>query len=78
MTVMVGIGGILAEVIRDVSFGSPRSPKSTAEMLDDLATQRLFGEFREPEADRAAIVEALVARPRRRRRAGPARPTSTP
>ena len=31
-------------------------------MLDDLSTQRLFDEFRgEPEADRSAIVAALVA-----------------
>ena len=63
MTVMVGIGGILAEAIRDVSFRlAPITEVDAAEMLDDLATQRLFGEFRgEPEADRAAIVEALVA-----------------
>ena len=63
MTVMVGVGGILAEAIRDVSFRlAPITEVDAAEMLDDLATQRLFGEFRgEPEADRAAIVEALVA-----------------
>ncbi|HAI65425.1 MAG TPA: hypothetical protein DCM13_11130, partial [Acidimicrobiaceae bacterium] len=56
MTVMVGIGGILAEAIRDVSFRlAPITEVDAAEMLDDLATQRLFGEFRgEPEADRAA------------------------
>ena len=36
--------------------------QNAAEMLDDLSTQRLFDEFRgEPEADRSAIVAALVA-----------------
>ena len=63
MTVMVGVGGILAEAIRDVSFRlAPISEVDAAEMLDDLATQRLFDEFRgEPKADRAAIIDALVA-----------------
>jgi acetyl-CoA synthetase (ADP-forming) len=63
MTVMVGVGGILAEAIRDVSFRlAPISEVDAAEMIDDLETQRLFEAFRgEPEADRASIVEALVA-----------------
>jgi acetyl-CoA synthetase (ADP-forming) len=63
MTVMVGVGGILAEAIRDVSFRLvPIGEVDAAEMLDDLTTQRLFDEFRgEPEADRSAIVDALVA-----------------
>ena len=63
MTVMVGVGGILAEAIRDVSFRlAPISEVDAAEMLDDLGTQRLFDEFRgEPAADRDAMVAALVA-----------------
>ena len=63
MTVMVGVGGILAEAIRDVAFRlAPITPVDAAEMIDDLTTQRLFEAFRgEPEADRAAIVDALVA-----------------
>lgn len=63
MTVMVGVGGILAEAIRDVSFRlAPITEVEAAEMLDDLTTQRLFDEFRgEPAADRAALVDALVA-----------------
>lgn len=63
MTVMVGVGGILAEAIRDVSFRlAPITEVDAAEMVDDLATQRLFEAFRgEPEADRGAIVDALVA-----------------
>lgn len=63
MTVMVGVGGILAEAIRDVSFRlAPITTVDAAEMLDDLTTQRLFDEFRgEPAADRGAIIAALVA-----------------
>ena len=63
MTVMVGVGGILAEAIRDVSFRlAPITAVDAAEMLDDLGTQRLFDSFRgEPAADRSAIIEALVA-----------------
>ena len=63
MTVMVGVGGILAEAIRDVSFRlAPITAVDAAEMLDDLGTQRLFDSFRgEPTADRSAIIEALVA-----------------
>ena len=63
MTVMVGVGGILAEAIRDVSFRlAPITAVDAAEMLDDLGTQQLFDSFRgEPAADRSAIIEALVA-----------------
>ncbi len=63
MTIMVGVGGILAEAIRDVSFRLvPITEVDASEMIDDLATQRLFDEFRgEPAVDRAALVDALVA-----------------
>ncbi|MEM7142460.1 MAG: acetate--CoA ligase family protein [Actinomycetota bacterium] len=63
LTVMVGVGGILAEAIRDVAFRLvPITEADAAEMIDDLATQRLLGEFRgEPEVDRQALIEALVA-----------------
>ncbi|MDG2027813.1 MAG: acetate--CoA ligase family protein [Acidimicrobiales bacterium] len=63
LTVMVGIGGILAEAIRDVAFRLvPIAEADAAEMIDDLATQRLLGEFRgEPEVDRQALIDALVA-----------------
>lgn len=63
MTVMIGVGGVLAEAIRDVSFRlAPISAADASEMLDDLATQQLLGPFRgEPAADRAAIIDALVA-----------------
>lgn len=63
LTIMVGVGGILAEAIRDVSFRLvPIAEVDAAEMIDDLATQRLLGEFRgEPALDRAALGEALLA-----------------
>jgi acetyl-CoA synthetase (ADP-forming) len=63
MTIMVGVGGILAEAIRDVSFRLvPITEVDAVEMVDDLATQRLLGEFRgEPEVDRDALTAALVA-----------------
>ena len=63
LTIMLGIGGILAEAIRDVTFRLvPITEIDAAEMIDDLATQRLLGEFRgEPEVDRGALISALVA-----------------
>jgi succinyl-CoA synthetase beta subunit len=63
MTVMVGIGGVLAEAIADVSFRlAPITEVDAAEMIDDLATQRLLGPFRgEPQADRTALIQMLVA-----------------
>lgn len=63
LTVMVGVGGILAEAIRDVTFRLvPISAADAAEMIDDLGTQRLLDAFRgEPAVDRAALIEALVA-----------------
>ena len=63
MTVMVGIGGILAEAIRDVSFRlAPITELDAAEMIADLRTQALLGEFRgEPAIDRDALVGTLVA-----------------
>lgn len=62
MTVMLGVGGILAEAVADVVFRLvPITPVDAAEMIDDLATQKLLGPFRgEPEVDRAALVEVLL------------------
>ena len=61
-TVMFGIGGILAEAIADVTFRLvPITPVDAEEMIDDLATQRLFGPFRgEPEVDRTKLIDVLV------------------
>jgi acetyl-CoA synthetase (ADP-forming) len=62
MTVMLGVGGILAEALADVSFRLvPISRLDAAEMIDDLATQALLGELRgEPAVDREALVDVLV------------------
>lgn len=61
--VMLGLGGILAEAVRDVAFGvAPLSAVDAEEMIDDLKTAHLLGAFRgEPPVDRAALVAALVA-----------------
>ena len=61
-TVMVGIGGIFAEAIADVAIRPvPLSPVDAAEMIDDLKTQALLGEFRgEPAVDRAALVAVIL------------------
>lgn len=63
MTVMLGVGGILAEALADVAFRLvPISRLDAAEMIDDLATQALLGPLRgEPAVDRDALVDVLVA-----------------
>ena len=62
MTVVVGVGGILAEAVADVSIRLvPITRVDAVEMIDDLATQTLLGPFRgEPAVDRDALVEVLV------------------
>lgn len=62
MTVMLGVGGILAEAVADVSIRLvPIDRVDAEEMIDDLATQRLLGPFRgEPAVDREALVDVLV------------------
>jgi acetyl-CoA synthetase (ADP-forming) len=61
-TVMLGVGGILAEAVADVTFRLVPIERADAEdMIDDLATQRLLGEFRgEPPIDRGKLVDVLV------------------
>ncbi len=63
MTVMLGVGGVLAEAIRDVVFRLvPIDAVDAEEMIDDLATQSLLGEFRgEPAVDRQALAGVLLA-----------------
>jgi acetate---CoA ligase (ADP-forming) subunit beta len=60
--VMIGMGGVLAEAIADVTFRLvPITEVDAEEMLDDLATQALLGAFRgEPPVDRAEVVALLV------------------
>ncbi len=62
MTVMLGVGGILAEAVADVVFRLvPIDRLDALEMIDDLATQKLLGAFRgEPPVDREALVDVLL------------------
>lgn len=62
-TVVLGIGGVLAEALGDVTVRLvPIDRVDAEEMLDDLATQALLGPFRgEPAVDRAAVVDVLLA-----------------
>jgi acetyl-CoA synthetase (ADP-forming) len=61
--VMLGLGGILAEAVRDVSFRTaPLSTVDAEDMIADLKTAHLLGPFRgEPAIDRSALAGALVA-----------------
>lgn len=60
--VMIGLGGILTEAIEDVVFRlAPITPLDAAEMIDDLGTQAILGEFRgEAAVDRDALATLLV------------------
>jgi succinyl-CoA synthetase beta subunit len=62
MTVMLGVGGILAEAVQDVTFRLvPLTKVDAEEMLDDLKMQRLLGEFRgEAAIDRAKVVDVIL------------------
>ena len=61
--VMLGIGGIFAEAIADVAFRLvPLSRLDASELIEDLATQKVLGEFRgEPAVDREKLVDVLLA-----------------
>ena len=61
-TVMLGVGGVLAEAIADVVFRpAPLSRLEAGEMIDSLATQKLLGEFRgEAAVNRVELVDVLV------------------
>ena len=63
MTVMLGVGGILAEALADVAFRLvPITEVDAHEMIDDLETQTLLGEFRgEAAVDRDRLAAVLVA-----------------
>ena len=77
--VMLGVGGILAEAIADVVFRPvPISAVDAAEMIDELATQQLLGEFRgEAAVDRDACSSVLARPVGRWRWPGPTSPAST-
>ena len=61
-TVMLGVGGILAEAVADVVFRpAPVSTRTALDMIDSLATQKLLGEFRgEPAVERDTLARVLV------------------
>jgi acetyltransferase len=60
--VMFGLGGILVEVLADVSFRlAPLTRQDAEEMIAEVRGARLLDGVRgQPPADRAALVEALV------------------
>ena len=61
-TVMLGVGGVLAEAVADVVFRSvPVSPADADEMIDELKAQKLLGAFRgEAAVDRTSLRNLLV------------------
>jgi acetyltransferase len=60
--VMLGVGGVLAEALRDVVFASvPLDEADALALPDRLATRALLGAFRgEPAVDRAALARVLL------------------
>ncbi len=61
--VMFGLGGIFTEAMSDVTFRiAPISEKDASEMLEEIESKELLGEFRgEAEADRIGLVKTLLA-----------------
>jgi acyl-CoA synthetase (NDP forming) len=61
-TVMLGVGGILAEAIADVVFRpAPVTRLVAAEMIEGLSTQKLLGPFRgEAAIDREQLIDVIV------------------
>ncbi len=61
-TVLLGVGGILAEAIADVSLRlAPITRADAEDMIDDLATQALLGDFRgEAAVDRDQLIDVLL------------------
>src|SRR3954469_14769181 len=62
MTIMLGVGGILAEAVKDVTFRLvPIERVDAEEMLDDLQMQSLLGPFRgEAAVDRERLIAVLL------------------
>jgi len=60
--VMFGLGGILTEALKDVTFRvAPLSKLDALEMIDEIKTKKLLDEFRgSPAVDREALAKALV------------------
>ncbi len=62
-TVMIGLGGVLAEAIEDVVFRlAPIDDFDADDMIGQLGSQKLLDAFRgEPEVDRSVLRRTLVA-----------------
>ena len=62
-SILVGLGGVLTEVLDDVAIRlAPVTPRAAMSMLDDLRGRRLLDGVRgRPAIDRAAVAEMLVA-----------------
>ncbi len=61
MSIMVGMGGIFAELYKDVSFRLvPITRRDAEEMLDDLKAGEIFKGFRDMNLDRDAMVNLLL------------------
>ena len=60
--VMFGLGGIFTEALKDVTFRvAPLSMEDALEMIDEIKTKSLLGEFRgSPAVDRKALAKALI------------------
>ena len=60
--VMFGMGGIFTEALKDVTFRvAPLSKEDALEMIDEIKTKKILGEFRgSPAVDREALAKALV------------------
>lgn len=60
--VMLGLGGVFAEALRDITFrAAPLGEAEAEEMLQDLRAKAIFEEFRGmPAVDRAALLKLLV------------------
>lgn len=60
--VMFGLGGILTEALKDVSFRvAPLTEDDAREMIGEIRTTKLLGAFRgEKPVDREVLVKALV------------------
>jgi len=62
MTVMLGVGGVLAEALGDATFRLvPIERVDAEEMIDDLRTSALLGPFRgEAAVDRDRLIDVLL------------------